>query len=361
MIECHILTTELQIQSIAVEWRHLWTHLGRSLFTGYDLFSIWWNAIGKTNTKRMLHVVAGYTDGKLVAILPLTVMHWRGMRIMQAAGFRAYNYCDMLAHNEIQAAQLWAVARQSPHYDFADIRDVYPESQCFDALKSFARRRDLTNAYSLQLKWSSGEEWFATKSNHTRSNFKRCVRRMEEKGALRFEVYQGGPLPTAIIEDMVKKKVDWSFVRNKRGLFQKPGVLDYNQRLIKMAAEQGSLFLGWLSCGDKVIAYNQCFVHDGVLQGMLLTHDPAWSRYSPGNAIQIYTIFWAIEHGLKSVDFRQGENMFKTIFANDVRQCAEFTFNNSLRGLFLEKIYMMVRIIKRMATSHREKKRPKEK
>ena len=348
MLECKILTTESEIEALAADWRELYACIGRSPFSGYDIFFIWWNAIGKPDARRSLHVVAGYEDGKLAGVLPLTVLRHKGMRIMQAAGYQAYNYCDMLAKDPAQAAALWQAARQSPHYDFADIRDVYPESNGYEALSSFARRRDLSNAYALNLEWPTGEDWLASKSRHTRSNFKRCVRRLEEKGALRFETCLTKPLPVDLIDDMVKRKIGWSIERNKRGLFQKPGVLDYQRQLLDIAAEQGTLFLSWLRCGNHVIAYNQGFLHHGVVHSILLTHDPEWNPCSPGKVIQTYTVFWAIEHGMRSLDFRQGESQFKQIYANEKRQCAEFTFNGSLRGRIAENAYMGTRGIMRL-------------
>jgi CelD/BcsL family acetyltransferase involved in cellulose biosynthesis len=347
MLDCRILTSENEIEALADQWRELHARIGGSPFANYDVFSIWWGTVGKTAARHKLHVVAGYENGKLAAVLPLTVIGRKGLRIMQAAGYQGYNYCDMLAENADQAVQLWQVARQSPHYDFADIRDVYPESVCYEALNRFACRRDLTNAYAVRVNWSTGEDWLASKSNHTRNNFKRCIRRLQEKGTLSFEVCRAKPLPPNIIDDMVKRKIGWSFAHGKQGLFQKPGVLDYYRQLSEMAAEQGFLFLAWLRCGDHVIAYNQGFLDRGVIHNILLTHDPEWNQYSPGKAMQVYTVFWGIEHGVRSLDFRQGESQFKKIYANEKRQCAEFTFNGSSRGRLIENAYMGARTLLR--------------
>src|SRR5277367_5838958 len=153
MLETKILTTEQDIESIAGEWRELFARAGASPFADGDLFMIWWRTIGKTDGQRVPHVVTGRENGKLTAVLPLTVVRRKGLRIMQAAGYKSYNYADMLAATTEQAAALWQAVRRSPHYDFADIRDVYPESKCYEALSAFACRRDLTDAFSLRLQW----------------------------------------------------------------------------------------------------------------------------------------------------------------------------------------------------------------
>lgn len=359
-LQCELITTEAGIEALAGEWRALHARIGRSPFSDYDLFTIWWNTIGKSEGGRIPHVVAGYENGKLAGVLPLTVTHRAGMRIMQAAGYRAYNYCDMLAGDTAQAVELWQAARQSPHYDFADIRDVYPESLCYEALSSFACCRDLSDTYFLRFKWPSRKDWLASLNAHVRGNFTRCVRRLEEKGPIKFEACFGQKPPAAIVDDMVRQKVAWSIRNKKHGLFKHPDVLTYFERLVETTSERGSMFLGWLTCAGQAIAYNQGFVHHGVLHSILWTYDPDWGKFSPGNVALVNSIMWAIDQGLSGLDLRQGESQFKRLHANEKRQCAEFTFNSSLRGCGIEKAYMMARGLMRIVKGNAELKALKE-
>lgn len=347
-MQTDIITTEAGVTALADEWRELYARASRTPFSDFDLFSVWWQVIGKMSAARRLHIVTGRIDGKLVAVLPLIVMHQKGLRILQAAGYKAYNCCDMLAENRDQAVALWQAARCSRYYDFADIRDVGSDSMCGDVLASFARRRDKTPSFYLKIKWSTGKEWISSLISHTRGNFNRCMRRLEEKGPLRFQTYEGGPLPMAIIDGMVKLKVAWSAERKARGVFEYAEVPEYYRQLIKTMAQKGSLFLSWLQCGDDVVAYNQGYIHQGVLHMAFWTHDPAYARHSPGNVVLINSLCWAIDHGLRGVDLRQGESQLKRKYSNEKHHCAEFTFCGSLRGRLIEAAYMAARTIMRI-------------
>jgi len=348
MLTYEIIRDENRVQALADEWRELYTRAGRSPFSNYDIFMVWWQTIGKTDGDRTLYLVTGRIDGKLVAVLPLTVVRWKGLRIMQAAGYRAYNYCDMLAEDTNTAAQLWQAARKSPHYDFADIRDVYPHSFCDEALKSFARSRDLSDAFFLEFKWPTGEDWIKSLSSHARGDYRRCMRHLEKNGSIQYEIYKEGPLPTAIIDSMVKQKIEWAQANKKPGLFYHPNVLAYFHQSLADAAARNNLFLAWLKSGDNVIAYNQGFIHDGIIHLPFWTFDPAFARYSPGKVMLFHSMCWAIDNGLKGLDLRQGGNQIKRTFANEKSQCAEFTFSGSLRGRLLECAYIAARSLFRL-------------
>jgi len=350
MLECEILTSETEIEKLADEWRRLHARVGRSSYTDYDLFVIWWRVLAKSDGRQSLHVIAGRRDGSLVGVLPLTIARRKGLRILYAAGHKGYYYCDMLAEDADIATALWNAACRSPHYDFADIRDVYPESMCYKALCAFAQRHDITGAFYVRLNWRTGKDWIASLPGNVRGKFKRCTRRLEEKGAVRYEVYETGPLPAAIIDGMVEKKIAWSAVHDKHGLFDYPDVLRFFHLTLETAARQGRLFLAWLRCGDDVIAYNYGLIHHGILHISFWTYDPAWAQYSPGNVIMVHSICRAIDHGLRNVELGQGGSFFKRQYCNETRSCDEFTFSGSRRGRLLEAAFIGLRTVWRFLT-----------
>ncbi|MGE3623452.1 MAG: GNAT family N-acetyltransferase [Bdellovibrionales bacterium] len=343
VLACKIFTSESDVAALAGDWRALHARFGRSAFSNYDVFAIWWRTVGRNYGRRSLHVVAGYIDGKLAGVLPLTVVRRQGMRVLQAAGYKGYNYCDMVAENADHAAEIWDAAASSRRYDFASIRDVYPDSLCYRALSFFARRRDMTEALFLRIEWKTNEEWLGTLSSKTNRELRRRNRRLGEKGVVTYHVYREGPIPSAVIDQMIRHKIEWCRAHNEGGLFVQPGVYDYFRELVEILAAQGRIVLSWLQCGDEAIAYNLCIDYHGVLHGYVLGYNPVWAGYSPGMLLVTRFIGWAIENGYQGLDLRQGGSEYKSRFTNVTRACAEFTFSRSFKGRMLESSFMGLR------------------
>jgi CelD/BcsL family acetyltransferase involved in cellulose biosynthesis len=345
MMTYAMLASAAEIDSIADEWRQLQARIGRGLYTDYDWVCIWWRTVGKNHGLCNLHIVTGREDdGRLVAVLPLAITRRRGLRILQAPGHGA-DACDMLCDGPARAIALWEFARRELSYDFAEMRNVYPDSPCYPALVSFARRRKTSESFYLRFQWPTGENWIASLPGNVNKIMRRRLRRLEEKAPVRFEVYRQGPLPMAVIDDMVKQKIAWSAARGKKGVFSHPNVYDYFYQFSESAARHDHLFLALLKCGNDTIAYLLCLLYQGALEGYVITYDPAWASYAPGILVLRDSICWAIDNGLRAFDHRQGGGNYKSTYSNEVRSCAVFTFSGSPRGRLIEEAYMFARVL----------------
>lgn len=347
-----ILTDESAVAAIAGEWRQLQSRTGGGAITDSERFLVWWDSIGRTHASRSLHIVVGREGTRLVALLPLTLIRRKGVRLLQAeAGI--VPECDVLCENPADTAGLWQAARQSPYYDFARIKGVYPQTPCEQMLDSFAVKRDSTEFFYLNNNWPSDKEWLASLSGNTRGNFNRCKRRLEEKGTLRFEIYQGGsPFPHKIVEDMVRQKVKLSELLGKQAPYDHPDVHVFFTRLIETATRQNTLFLAWLKCGEVVIAYNMGIISQGVLHAPFWTYDPDWSRYSPSNVAMVNTIGWVVNQRLKRINFmyttdNDSQKFFKRKYSNEIYTGYEYSFSASAKGRALETAFFALRGIKR--------------
>jgi CelD/BcsL family acetyltransferase involved in cellulose biosynthesis len=357
-----ILNSVPQLDAIAAQWRDLQSRAGRSPFTDYDIVHTWCRTVAMSDKNIKLHIVTGTQDGRLVAVLPLVVDTRRGPRILYAVGQHWYDFCDVLCEGNDAGRGAWLAAMKSRGYDFAVLRHVFPDCQCHEMLAEIGRARDELDAYYLRTRWSNSAEWSASLSGKLRGNINRSLRRMREEGPVKFEVYKDGPVPLHVIDRMVTEKITWCATNNKDSpMFSSPMVYEYYRALAEVAAANKSLFLAWLSCGDELVAYQQGFIHNSVLYGLLMTYNPAWIKLSPGTVIMAKAICWAIDNGCSSVNLglgdpamrEEGECWFKSKFANERLACREFSFSSSLRSRILEAGFFVSRTLLR-----RERVRP---
>jgi CelD/BcsL family acetyltransferase involved in cellulose biosynthesis len=341
-----IITTDAEAEALADEWRALHARAGNSIFTDYDWFHIWRNTVGKAE-ERMLHIIAGRDNGRLVGLLPLAVIKRKGFRILQTIGAEAFYYCDLLCEEPAQAKELWRTAKQSPYYDFAHIRDACPGSLCERTLAVFAHLREQSKNLTLRIDgWKNGEEWKATLSGSLRQGLNRKQRKLAEQGAVSYEVCRSEPIPEPIMEALVAHKKIWCEENVLKGMFDQPDILEYYRQMAHMAAQSKTLVLGWLKCGKAIIAYNLMFAYKKRLLMYVVAVDAAWHKYSPGNLAHVHAISWAIENGFEIFDFMQGDHAYKYHFTNQESPCNEYTFSNSLWGWLGEFIYVKRRMIK---------------
>jgi CelD/BcsL family acetyltransferase involved in cellulose biosynthesis len=176
-----------------------------------------------------------------------------------------------------------------------------------------------------------------------RIEFKRQHRRLEEQGPVRFEICAAHPMPAEVIDRMVRQKMAWCTENEKEGLFGHPQVDEYFHRLLETGGRQGQVMLAWLTCRDKPIAYNLCFRYCNVLYGYVISYDPEWRRYSPGNLLMFELIKWAVDNKLQGFDLRQGGGSYKSFFLCEKYHCAEFTFGRGLRGEIMETLFITTR------------------
>lgn len=349
MIDYKILRNLPDIEAISQEWNDLYAKAGkaRGLFSDYDSFAIWWRTVGQSG--RLPCVATAYRDdGRLVGVLPLAVACKHGLRILQAAGYKATSVCEILCETPEIADGLWNAARRSKDYDFADIRDVYAGSLCHDALSRFATLRDTSIAHSMDLSsWKDGEAWFNSLHRDVRYETRRKLKNLNEKGPVELKVYDsqpGEPFPEDILNELLQHKLNWCQSRDKEGLFSHPKACDFYRELAHSAAKRGALNFCWLLCGKTAVGYLLNFQREGIVSCYVTGYDPEWSSCSPGILTITHAIRWAIEHGKESYDLNQGDYSYKKKYSSAEKKCSEFTFcAPTFKGMLAENLYFALR------------------
>jgi CelD/BcsL family acetyltransferase involved in cellulose biosynthesis len=336
-IACAVLTSEAEAEAVADEWRNLQDSDGVLPFTSYDWFDAWWKHLGKPAGNR-LHIVIGRRGQRLVAVLPLTVEHRWGARILRNIGVISSYICDCLSESSGCIGPLLDAARRSRLYDFAILKDVNPDSELENGLASFARRGGSEKFAWLHNGWSDGEAWRVSLSKNRAAAKNRAAvskrrrKRLQEKGEVRFTYLTTAPIPADMIDDIVRQKKAWASRRNKKGIFDQPDVTGFLHRLTQAAAEANQLCLSCLQCGDRTIAYQLAFLCRGIMYGYIVSNDQDWAPFSPGNMLMDNFIAWIIDKKIRDCNWMQGVSAYKLQYANLVKEYPEWVFSVSSKG-----------------------------
>lgn len=335
-----VITEATGVARLHEEWRSLYAAVGRTPFENPDWHRVWWERIGYREGWAP-HVITGRVNGRLTAVAPLAVLRSRGLRMLEWAGGRVFDYPDMLLSGEADAHPIWKTARESRHYDVARLRGVKPDATSRPALEAFARKvNEGSVAHAVQFAHASGEAWFQSLSKRARAKHRARVRQIEEAGPLAMTTAACPAEVTAMMGVLVGQKVAWSSARNVAHFATEEGVPEFLEGLALQAWAEGSLHLSMLTCGDQAISTHLGFTSDDGFYYYMPGYDIALAKLSPGKVHLTKLIMWALDNGCRRFDFLRGEADYKGSLGNEVRSLSDYIFSRGIVGGAAARLYV---------------------
>ena len=320
-------------------WHHLWLRAEATIFQSHAWISGWWNNIPDRD-QRGLVIATAWKGDRLVAVLPLALHPYKGLRLLEWAGRDVCDYCDAIVAPDAAPDvlhRLWAEATAATRYDVSLLNRLLPGARAWDlrqangAGQRLADNRRLEHSMRVTGDWASGEAWFNHFPKKIRQNYKRGVKFLEEGADLRFRL-----LPPE--EDFEPVLAELS--RFKRIWLQKTGIIaplfdkgaPLLAGLVRVLHETGMLRIFVLERHGRTIAISMNFVEGKSLHAFVTAYDPSVERGSPGMVLMMDYIRWAFDHGLNQVDFLTGDEDFKNRLADEAVPLASIAGTGSMLG-----------------------------
>ena len=150
----------------------------------------------------------------------------------------------------------------------------------------------------------------------TRQTLGRKRRRLEEKGPLRFEVYDDFKSVKRMLNEVARiEDANWKG-QTGLGLFSKSNIKQFYFESLPDLAQQGNLRLSVLWSGKKAVAYEMALIQGKDYLMHNLAYHPEFSSFSPGLLLLLKNIEWCFSNGFNCYDFMQGPDEYKSRFAN---------------------------------------------
>ena len=164
-----------------------------------------------------------------------------------------------------------------------------------------------------------------------RQELRRQPRRLEKIGPLEMVIAQDPDEIDKTLGWLVDQKIGWL---TRTGLAR--AVFDAEtpvlRSMTRCAARDGSLFLARLDVGGETIAAEMGIVANGRNTALVLTHDPAWRKYSPGKLLTERVLRWTFERGLDEYDFNNDAYTYKDKWATTRVPMTDFLCPRSTLG-----------------------------
>jgi CelD/BcsL family acetyltransferase involved in cellulose biosynthesis len=323
-----IVKEEARFLEIGAEWHRLWLETDSGVFQAYAWVLSWWQNCHKHRYR--LRIGLAWHGDQLVAIIPLVIRSWRGIRLLEWAAQMFSDYCDAIMHSSLELGSLtalWESLYGDSNFDIMRLKHVRPDAKLQPVLQRVSSLIDQREVgLKVVSRWSNGAEWFRTLNKSTRNDYRRGKRILDAFGRI-------------TIHESVQCDDDWlTHVINLKRLWlsRSPNALveDYTTlpAFVRALGEIGRLRIFQILCNDQVIAASINAVHKNRMMAWFATYDPAYRRASPGVILMTEYTHWALDRGFTEIDYMLGDEQYKYKFANAMTQLATFMCSKSIWG-----------------------------
>lgn len=291
-------------------------------------------------------VIIGRSKGAVMAILPYRIVDTGMGRIVETASVpTADRNAPVLAPD----AGPEVVSGLLDYIEHCLKPDLLITSSIDEALfeqirnefngSSGIRTVDKQDGYIRYLSDSMDDFWQQFNSKD-RNQIKRKIRKGEEAG-LTFRVVDNHRLPpgynlTSALENLSAVHKLRFETKNKPSFFLQPDFQEFHQRLCELDAEDGLSFTFTEALHDgKVVGSMYGVKSDVHYIFLMIGFDPDYSHLSPGNLLIFHTIEDLIHQGIKTIDFKCGNEAYKKKWTKDYYTKYKVFVTFSLRGRLL--------------------------
>ncbi|MCX7899975.1 MAG: GNAT family N-acetyltransferase, partial [Methylocystis sp.] len=309
-----IVRTQDRLDEIGASWRDVRDRAKASIFQSHAWISAWAGALGERQRPELCIVVAR-SGGSIQAIAPFAIYKTGGLRVLDWAAREYSDYCDVILPPGVDRSlldRMWVALEAERRFDLALLTHVRPDA-CVRALSngvgSAGPRLELCHreetSSQLVSSASGGDAWFDAQPKKFRQNYRRGRKIVEEGARLTFRLLASDEPLEPALERLVELKRLWLARNGLNAPLFAPGSAML-QALVGAMLREGALRAFVIERDAKIIAISINCEDRGALLAYLTAYDPEFGRGSPGMMLMVDYIKWALDHGLKTVDFLTG-------------------------------------------------------
>jgi len=345
----------IEVYSAFAEAERAWRDAERRCF-GYayqrfDWLSRWHEEFGERDPITPQIVMVRDANGVPLFLFPLGLTLVQGMRILGWMGQEVNAHQAPLIHasaavwvTEARFARLWGAIQEAigphdaVHFSEQPAR-IGPYPNPVVRLEGTIFRTGLSHQANLSgnAGVTPNEQWttyhHSVMSTRSRKDLGRRLRRLKERGDVRFVVATKPTEALQITERMMAQKSLRFIETGAPDVFARS---DYRRLFSRMATEcldSGLVRIFALYCGDEIVATNWTLLSNGWLTGLYSGYEEGeWERLSVGNLLRNEIIEWCFTQGIQVFDFSVGDEPYKLAWCDERTALSEYLATNSALG-----------------------------
>lgn len=343
-LECHLLDSAEAISAFAPTWRDFQERWG----AGDSVFQspAWLLPLLQISEPRRPLVVMVEDAQGLAMIAPFSRVTRAGVRVLEWLGEPMLAFGDVLLRPGFDPvagleAALALLQRAGEGADVLHCRAVRADSPM---ARFFAARNEapLTYGwapYAALNEFASFPAYLATRNSRSLKGYRRKRRRLEERGALRFEAQEAGSRAQALGRQALALKLAWMKAQGRISRsFARPERLDALVDLLGRP-DSGAVVSGLL-LDERPLALEIGYRQGARYYSHIGAIDLAFAEHSPGHLQLLETLRWCFEQGVDRFDFLPPDSPYKRSWATDVETVSDYCLGLTPLGRCYGAVYL---------------------
>lgn len=346
MIVRAVTTTEAFAQ-LRTDWDALAQRADpRSVFLSHDWFDAAWQWRRLSSS---LYILACWSDGELVGVLPLVRPHAPlrgGGRALEFLAVPDTQVCDLIVlparRLEAVAALVAELVRRQREWDVLRLHYLPPASVAATSMAAaltthgvLCRSSEVATNLAVALD-STWEAYYATRSRRLKKSVNLVANRLEKSGRVTITWREPQAVAAGDVDAIVAEITDVSarsWKTETGNSLDNPGPQAFIRRLSQHGAARGWLSVWSLRLDDRLLAMEYQVIADGNVYALRSDFDAACEQISPGSHLSRQLLENLFGRGLDRYFMGPGSNAYKLRWTEGGQPVHEMqAFGTSLTG-----------------------------
>ena len=323
-------------------------------FQTYEWLSTWYQIVGNKSGFKPCLVLVEEVENKQLMILPLGIKSIGGIKILSWLGDKVTDYHSPLIRENITEEffeqnlfLIWSeVKKKLPPFDVIHF-DKQPEF--IDGFKNPFLQLGCNqlnyHAYSFYIEGSWEKYYTKRVKKRIRSDSRRQLKRLEEKGTVKFKIVSDTETIKEITDVMINHKVRRFLETGVSNMFSNPIYSQFYHKAAEKFVTEGLIHISALYVDDKIIATHWGTVYKNRFCYLMPTYEGGeWEKYSAGRLLLIYLMKWCAENRIELFDFTIGDEVYKKDWCDKEMKIFEYRESISFKGIFYVFILWLKKI-----------------
>ena len=345
--------------------RELWKEMAvPHPFLDWRWLSSWWSTFGGKHT---LFLIIGYQESAVRLVAPWyfedSLARGREIRFL-GSGRACSDYMTVLQHPDnnpdlsyLAIEGLAEFVARDQSWDTINFDGVQQDDHTMNLLVECLRRRKIeTRSEPTQSTWrlnlpQTWEAYVDRCRKKIRQKFRRVQRNTE--GRSKFRMCDNHQRMSGFFETFAELHAQRHIERNgDQGCFDTEAFEEFLHNASRQFMSDDSLRLGQLDIDGVPVASCLAFEFDDTLYFYQCGSNPSFKRMQPGWLLNVKLIQWAIDRGLRTIDYLRGDEPYKSrLSARPFPQQRLLGVANHLTSKTRDRLWQTARSIKQTLTA----------
>ncbi len=345
----NVATSLKSFERLEQGWRRLETssHVPATVFQSFDWVKTWCEIHAQPESQVRIMVLAGYTNNRLVFVLPLSIDKMLGIKRATWLSQPIAQYGDILC-DKTEDQMRWmefaiTFLKQTRAVDILQLRHVRQTSNLFPFAKMQMGDGKLNERapYLDLTAFQTDADYDARYDSRQRKHRKKVRKALEEIGPINFVQLNAQEDIDQAIDYAVFEKRSWL---KQRGRFNTtmacPKHTAFLKALSRLQSQGATLQVTQMSAGEQKISWEASFIYNGVQYCYLTAHQAGFTDKSPGRLHFDLSQRHSLAGGIKAYDLMVPYDHYKESWSSAMEPVNDYYLALSLRGTSIGNTYL---------------------